>query len=97
LYLNVFSPVNKTELLPVIFSIHGGGFVAGNANSGSFSNLIKTENFPNVIVVTPQVYSLIPCCSVFTSCTHSTVFLCLDFSTQSLLGHHLTSALLTSN
>ncbi|KAK4880601.1 hypothetical protein RN001_008747 [Aquatica leii] len=33
LYLNVYTPkVSKNELLPVIFYIHGGGFVKGNAN-----------------------------------------------------------------
>ncbi|KAK4880602.1 hypothetical protein RN001_008748 [Aquatica leii] len=33
LYLNVYTPkVTKDKLLPVIFYIHGGGFVKGNAN-----------------------------------------------------------------
>ncbi|KAK4880599.1 hypothetical protein RN001_008745 [Aquatica leii] len=32
LYLNVYTPTISKELLPVIFYIHGGGFVYGHAN-----------------------------------------------------------------
>ncbi|CAG0887246.1 unnamed protein product [Darwinula stevensoni] len=38
LYLNVFTPItNETENLPVIFFIHGGGFISGSSNSLFYS------------------------------------------------------------
>jgi para-nitrobenzyl esterase len=52
LSLNVFSPANASNPLPVIVNIHGGGFVGGHADSTSPAALIRSN--PNVVVVTPQ-------------------------------------------
>ncbi|KAE8572964.1 juvenile hormone esterase [Halyomorpha halys] len=50
LYLNVFSP-NITGRLPVIFSIHGGGFVAGSAGDFGSAKFYMDED---VVFVGPN-------------------------------------------
>ncbi|XP_014275632.1 juvenile hormone esterase [Halyomorpha halys] len=50
LYLNIFTP-NTTGKLPVIFSIHGGGFMTGSADYFSYGRFFMDED---VVFVAPN-------------------------------------------
>lgn len=53
LYLDVYRPTGATGPLPVMFWIHGGGYVSGDSyNGGSFDGVNRVTEFPVIIVST---------------------------------------------
>ena len=66
LYLDIFAPSKKsTELLPVMFWIHGGGNTSGLKDLYDFTKLVKKHD----VIVVRINYRLGPfgCCLLYTS------------------------------